>query len=272
MQVSSPPGPATPAQALDFQRRLDRALATRVEELPWGASIHRDDLPHVTDLNVLIVEHVPPGLFATAVMVEADRFQAGLPQRAVRVDDPEAAPYLAPHFAAAGWIVCRTALMLLRRPPDRLVSSSDVTEVGVDQVHAAREAAIGRVHRDLDVAAEAVAVGALQHEDAPVRAFAALVGGEVAAYCLLRMGEGGAKLVEVEALARAQGHGLGRATIWAAISAARRDRANPIFVECEDKEWEKSVYRRLGFDEAGKVHRFIRPWGDPASGRFSFAY
>ena len=69
-----------------------------------------------------------------------------------------------------------------------------------------------------------------------------------------------------------RGHGLGRATIWAAISAARRDRANPIFVECEDKEWEKSVYRRLGFDEAGKVHRFIRPWGDPASGRFSLAY
>ena len=263
MQVAAPPGPASLAQALEFQRQLDRALATRVEEIPWGVSIHRDDLPHVTDLNVLIVERVPPGLYATAVMVEADRLQAGLPHRAVRVDDQEAAPYLAPHFAASGWILERTALMLLRRPPDRRVSSADVVEVELDQLRAAREAAIGRAHRDLDVAAEVVAVGALQHEDARVRAYAALVGGEVAAYCLLRIGEGGAKLVEVEALARAQGHGLGRATIWAAISAARRERAHPIFVECHDKEWEKSVFRRLGFDEAGKVHRFIRPWGDP---------
>jgi len=82
----------------------------------------------------------------------------------------------------------------------------------------------------------------------------------------------GLRLLGPTGRGRDPGHGVGRATIWSAICAARRERVNPIFVECEDKEWEKSVYRRLGFDEAGKVHRFIRPWGDPASGRFSFAY
>src|SRR5205823_4666350 len=262
MQVSAPPRTARLDDALAFQRHLDCALATRVDETPLGTAIYRDDLPRVADLNLLIVERVPPGLFATALMVEVERHQAGLPQRALRVDDQEAAADLVPHFAAAGWIVQRTALMLLRRGPDRAIDISDVAELGVDQVRAARDSAMRHGRRDHDVAAEEVAAGATQAPDARVRAFAAIVGSEVAAYCMLRIGPGGAKLVEVEALPLSQGHGLGRATIWAAASAARRERAQPIFVECRDEDWEKSVYRRLGFDEAGKVHRFIRPWGD----------
>jgi GNAT superfamily N-acetyltransferase len=82
----------------------------------------------------------------------------------------------------------------------------------------------------------------------------------VAAYCLLRIREDGAKLVEVQALARSQGQGVGRAVIWAAAASARREKINPIFVECEASTWAQTVYRRLGFDEAGVVHRFVRPW------------
>jgi GNAT superfamily N-acetyltransferase len=194
-------------------------------------------------------------------MAEADRLQAGLPHRAVRIDEPEVAARLAPDFAAVGWLVSRTSLMVLRRQPDRLIDLGPVREVSLDRVEDARQRAFRRIHRDLDVAAEALEVGALQCEIARVRAFAAIVGNEVAAYCLLRVGDGGAKLVEVEALARSQGHGVGRATIWAAASAARGERVNPIFVECADEEWAKSLYRRLGFDEVAKVQRFIRPWG-----------
>jgi GNAT superfamily N-acetyltransferase len=249
------------ARALEFQRDLDRALATRVDEASWGMAIFRDDFPRVTDLNVAVVERLN-GLDAAGLMSEADRLQAGLSHRAVRVDEPDAAARLAPDFAAAGWLISRTALLTLRGSPDRPLDVSAVEEVGIERIRVAREAAIRRVHRDLDVAAEAVEVGALQHDAARVQAYAALVGSEVAAYCLLRIGEGGAKLVEVQALARSQGHGVGRATIWAAVRAARAERISPIFVECEDEEWAKTVYRRLGFDEAGKVHRFVRPWGD----------
>ena len=261
MEPSTLTAPTMLTRALEFQRALDRSLATRVEDASWGTAIFRDDLPRVTDLNVAVVERVG-GLDAAGLMSEADRFQAGLPHRAVRVDEPDAAARLAPGFAAAGWLVSRTALMLLRRSPDRPIDTSAVAEVDLDRIRIAREAAIGRVHRDLDVAAEALEVGALQDDVARVRAYAALVGAEVASYCLLRIGDGGAKLVEVQALARSQGHGVGRATIWAAVCGARRERIAPVFVECEDEEWAKSVYRRLGFDEAGKVYRFVRPWGD----------
>lgn len=246
---------------MSFQRRLDHALATRVEETPWGSAVFRDDLPRVTDVNFLLVDDAGD-LDARGLMQEADRLQAGLPHRAIRVDDPETAERLLPGFAAAGWSVHRSALMLLRLFPDRPLDTSAVAEVELDRISLAREAALRREQRDLDVAAEAVEVGALQSSEFPVRAFAALVDTEVAAYCLLRVGEGGAKLVEVQALARSRGHGVGRATIWAAAEAARHERYKPIFVESEDEEWAKSVYRRLGFVEIGAMHRFVRPWGD----------
>jgi GNAT superfamily N-acetyltransferase len=262
MQLATGTGSSLLGEALEFQRGLDLALATRVEETPWGAAIFRDDLPRVTDLNVLVVERDAAEAGALKLMAECERLQAGLPHRAIRIDEPGTAAQLAPEFAGSGWIVSRTAVLVLRRSPDRVMSLAGIELVDPERLRIARESAIRRVHRDLDVAAQAVEVGALQHEDARLEAHAALVNGEVAAYCLLRIGEGGAKLVEVQALARAQGQGVGRATIWAAARSARQQRVSPIFVECEDEGWAKSVYHRLGFDEVGTVQRFVRPWGD----------
>jgi GNAT superfamily N-acetyltransferase len=259
MEISSVPQSAFD-RALELQRGLDEALAGRVALTPWGAALYHDGYPRVTDLNVLLVYRNAESLEAPALIDEAEELQANLPHRAIRVDDPAAAARLAPEFAGRGWIVSRTSLMTLRRHPDRPIDTTGVTEVDLDRVRIAREAAIRRVHRDLDVAAEALEVGSLQHPDAPVRAYAAIVGNEVAAYCLLRSRGDGAKLVEVQALARSQGHGAGRAVIWKVASTARREKANPIFVECEHSDWDKTVYRRLGFDEAGVVHRFVRPW------------
>ena len=261
MQIPASIGSSLLGEALDFQRRLDLALATRVEETPWGNAIFREDLPQVTDLNVLVVERGAAEAGALRLMAEAERLQVGLPHRAIRIDEPAAA-VLAPEFAGSGWLVGRTAVMVLRRSPDRMIDVRGVDLVDVDRLRIVRDAASRRVHRDLDVAAQAAELGATEHEDARLEAYAALVRGEVAAYCLLRVGDGGAKLVEVQALARAQGHGVGRATIWAAAFAARRRQISPVLVECEDEEWAKSVYHRLGFDEVGKLHRLVRPWGD----------
>ena len=253
------------ASALEFQRRLDRALATRIQETEFGSAIFREDYPRVTDLNVLVVERGALEAGGLKLMAEAERVQTGLPHRAVRVEDPDEAAQLAPEFAASGWSVSRTSVLVLRRNPDRPINTTGVSVIDPDRLKAAREAAIRRVHRDLDVAGEALAVGMLDHPDARLEAHAAVIRGEVAAYCLLRIAEGGAKLVEVQALARAQGHGVGRATIWHTAHAAARAGHTPVFVECADEEWAKSVYRRLGFDDAGKVYRFVRPWGDDRS-------
>src|SRR2546423_937966 len=162
MEPTTVTGPPMAARALTFQRELDRALATRVEEASWGTAIFRDDLPRVTDLNVVVVERLN-GLDGRQLMAEADRLQVGLPHRAIRIDDPDAAAALGPSFAAAGWLLSRTALMLLRRTPDRPIDTSAVTEVDLDLIPIAREAAIRHVHRDPDVAAGALEGGARQH-------------------------------------------------------------------------------------------------------------
>ena len=259
MAISSVPDSAF-ERALAFQRELDEALATRVEPSPYGTQLYRGEFVRVTDLNVLVVHGATAEFDAPALIEEAERLQPFLPHRAIRVDDAELAARLAPEFAGRGWIVSRTALMTLRRHPDRRIDTSGVSEVDMGRLRSVREAAMQRLHRDLDVAAEALLAGALQNQYAPLRAFAAMVGAEVAAFCLLRIRDDGAKLVEVEALARSQGHGVAREVIWAAASAARREKVSPIFVECEHSAWAETVYRRLGFDETGVVHRFVRPW------------
>jgi GNAT superfamily N-acetyltransferase len=259
MEISSVPQSAFDS-CLEVQRQLDEALASRVEPSRWGTQLYRGDFIRVTDLNVLVVHADAGDVDAPTLIEEAERLQPFLPHRAVRVDDAEAGARLAPEFAGRGWVVSRTTLMVLRRHPDRPMDTSGVSEVDVERLQVARSSAIRNVHRDLEVAAQATQVGALQHLYAPLRAYAALVGNEVAAYCLLRIRDDGAKLVEVEALARSQGHGVGREVIWKAAATARREKANPIFVECEPSGWATTAYRRLGFDEAGTVHRFVRPW------------
>src|SRR5436309_8859018 len=97
------------ARALEFQRELDDSLATRVESMQWGAAIFRDDLPRAVDLNLLRIDAAGADLDAHALMAEADKLQAGLPHRAVRVLDPGFAAQVAPGFSAAGWLLRRTA-------------------------------------------------------------------------------------------------------------------------------------------------------------------
>jgi hypothetical protein len=152
--------------------------------------------------------------------------------------------------------------MALRRAPDRAIDSSAVTEVEIDSIRGAREAALRGDRREPEVAAQAVEAGALASDEVPVRAFASLIGGEVGAYCVLRVAQSGAKITEIGLLERSRGHGAGRGVVWATAVAARRARSPLVFVEAQDEEWDKSVYRRVGFDELGATYRFIRPWGD----------
>ncbi len=250
------------SRALDFQRELDESLATRVETMPWGAAIFRDDFPRAVDLNLLRVDAVESEVDAYALMSWADALQAGLPHRAVRVLDPAIAERVAPGFSAAGWLLRRTAIMVQRRIRNRPVDASSVRELGIEEVRGARSEAVMHEHRDHDVGAEVLAAGELEADGVAPRAFGAAIGSDVSAYCMLRTRGDVAKITEAEALARAGGRGLGNAVIAEAVLAARRGGASLVFVEAADEEWAKWTYRRMGFDDAGTVHLFVRPWGD----------
>ena len=249
------------ARALDLEAALEDRLATRSQRFRCGTALFHEDLPRAGNLNVLRVDAGVEPLDPHALIQFTDELQAGLPQRSVRVVDDHRAAQLRPAFAASGWVVGTMALMAQRRRPDRPVDVSGIHEVDLEDLRRAREYTLGRAHRDLDSADQLLVAGGLPAEGIGLRAFAATVANEVAAYAVARVSGEVAKLTELDALERAHGQGLGRAVIWGAVKALRDDGVRLVTVEAEE-DWVRWVFLRLGFEDVGHTHRFVRPWGD----------
>lgn len=248
-------------RALALEAELEGRLATRVETFHAGLALFREDLPRVAELNLLRVE---PGLEAIEpadLLDFVDHLQAGLPQRSIRVVDDEVAAALRGPLSAAGWVVRRDALMVQRLSQSQVVDTSQVEEVEPLRLASAREATLRRAHRDLESAEQMAAIGTMPAEGVETRAFAAVFGDDVAAYAVSRTLGDATKLTEFDANERSFGKGLGRAVVWGAVRALRQSGAKMIVVESEDESWAKWTFHRLGFEEVGHVHRFIRPWG-----------
>jgi predicted N-acetyltransferase YhbS len=250
------------ARAIELEALLEDRLAARAESFPCGTALFNDAHPRAGSLNVLRVESGTPPLDADALMQFADELQAGLPQRSLRVVDDERADQLRPGFAAAGWVVGSLTLMAPRRLPDRPIDVTAIAQVELDELLQAREGTMRNQHRDLDTAEQLLAAGGLPADGVELRCFAARIGTEVAAYAVARVTGEVAKITELDAFARAHGSGLGRAVVWGAVSALRREGARLVVVEAEDDTWPKWTFRRLGFEDIGNTHRFVRPWGD----------
>jgi hypothetical protein len=248
-------------RALELETLLEDGLATRVQRFRCGTALFNDAFPRAGGINVLRVDGDVPPLDPPALMEFVDRLQAGLPQRSVRVVDGDRADELRPTFAAAGWVIRDMTLMTPRRRPDRPVDVSVVRGVAIDDLFEARQATLRREHRDLDSAEQLVAAGALPAEGVELRAYAATVGTEVAAYVVARVAGEVARLTEIDSFARSQGQGLGRAVIWGAVTRLREEGVRLVVAEVEGDTWPKWTFRRLGFDDIGHTHRFVRPWG-----------
>jgi GNAT superfamily N-acetyltransferase len=252
-------------RALELEADLEERLATRSARFRCGTALFNDDFPRAGALNVLRVDSGVPPLEPEALMQFADELQAGLPQRSLRVVDDERANELRPSFAAAGWVVGAVALMTPRRRPDRPVDVSSVRAIELDELREARAATLRREHRDLASAEQLLVANTLPADGFELRSYAATVGCEVAAYAVARVCGDVAKLTELDAFSRAQGQGLGRAVIWGAVTRLRAEGARLVFVEAEDDTWPKWTFRRLGFEDIGHAHRFVRPWGDESA-------
>jgi hypothetical protein len=250
------------AYALELELRLEDRLATQSKRYRCGTALFRNELPRAGTLNVLRVDSGVEPLDPHALMQFTDELQAGLPQRSIRVVDEERADQLRPAFSAAGWVTGSTTLMAPRRRPDRPVETDSVHEVALDDIAYARASTLRHAHRDLDSAEQLLLAGGLPAEGIALRCFAATVANEVAAYAVARVCGEVAKLTEIDALVRAHGHGLGRSVIWGAVTALREEGVRLVVVETQDETWTKWIYLRLGFEDVGRAHRFVRPWGD----------
>jgi hypothetical protein len=247
--------------ALELESLLEDRLATRTREYRCGTALFHDEFPRAGGLNVMRIDSGVPALDPDALIEFVDDIQSGLPQRSLRIVDDERADQLRPAFAAAGWVTRTLTLMTPRRIPDRPIDISTVEEIDVAELRGVREATLRREHRDLDSAEQLADSNVLPVDGIELRAFAATVGTEVAAYAVARVLGNTAKLIELDSFARSQGQGLGRAVVWGAVSRLREQGVRVMVVEAEDETWPKWTFRRLGFEDIGHTHRFVRPWG-----------
>jgi ribosomal protein S18 acetylase RimI-like enzyme len=82
--------------------------------------------------------------------------------------------------------------------------------------------------------------------------------GRVAAYCELFARGGVGQIESVMTLEEFRGRGFGRAVVARALAESIEARHDLTFLLADAEDWPKELYRKLGFEEVGRVWDFIR--------------
>lgn len=244
-------------RAFEFMARGDIG-GLRAERTRFG-TLHSDPrYPLRWDSNYLVVDRLddisPDELEAD---VERAQAAAGFDHRSILLRDVDTADRLEPAFVALGWKAHRGLVMALRRPPEKQADTSLAVEVELDDLHAARRAAMppwGEIEtRDQMIDAKhGIAERVL------VRCFAVMVDGEPVSYTDLYQDAGIAQVEDVATLEAYRGHGYASAVVLRAVAAAREAGAELIFLVTDEDDWPRELYGRLGFDVIGGYAKFRR--------------
>ena len=182
--------------------------------------MHSPTIGNVYDMNFLRVERGRRG--ARSLAREADEIQAHLFHRRVVLDRGGAS--LVADFKELGWGQTGHLVMAHRREPDRRADTSLVRELPFEELSPVREAATLREPwGDEELAARLVEAKRRIARAMPLRNFAAVVRGKIAAYCELRCGDGVAQIEDVNTLEEYRGRCLGRALVQHVVDVAHRD-------------------------------------------------
>jgi RimJ/RimL family protein N-acetyltransferase/predicted GNAT family acetyltransferase len=245
---------ADAARIRAFRHALDDAAAERVDRYPWGTAVHSPSIGNVYDMNFLRVERGRRG--ARSLAREADEIQAHLFHRRVVLDRGAASAVV--DFKELGWAQTTHLVMLHRRELDRRVDTSLVRELPFEELTPVREAATLREPwADEELAARLVEAKRRIGKAVPLRNFAAVVRGKIAAYCELRCGDGVAQIEDVNTLEEYRGSGLGRAVVQHALDEASREH-DLVFLEALADDWPRHLYAKLGFDVVDERRLFTR--------------
>jgi RimJ/RimL family protein N-acetyltransferase len=243
------------AERIDrFRRRLQHEAAGRAVPTAHGVAFLDDALPIVYDHNYLVVEGAAAG--AAELAAEADDALEARHHRRVIVEG--GADGLAGDFAELHYALATHLVLAHTREPDRLVDTSAVREVELDDILPGRTLTTLRepwgddeIAHQLNEATRRLA-GAV-----PTRFFAATVGDEIAGWCELRVHDGVAQIEDVEVLQEHRGRGLGRAVVQHALDEAQRS-AEVVFLEALAEDWPRELYAKLGFTSVGRRDFYTR--------------
>jgi GNAT superfamily N-acetyltransferase len=246
-------------RALGFLALADHG-GTREEPFRYGTALFDDRLPLRWDSNYLLVERVPQGVGAQELAEEAERIQgpAGLRHRKLEVRDEPGGARLELQFRRLGWTVSRNVLMALHREPDRSPDRSLVREVDLEALREPK-AELNRTYEwgaDPEVATQLHAAKEYFAKRVETRFFAVVVDDRPVSWTDLYFAEGTAQIEDVGTLESHRGRGYASALVVHAAEEALRSGAKLVFLVADDEDWPKELYRRLGFDELGRVYAF----------------
>jgi ribosomal protein S18 acetylase RimI-like enzyme len=246
-----------------FMRKLDGPAAERTLPFRFGTAYLYTSLPRVWSRNYLIADTDLGEASTDLLAAEADRIlaEAGLHHRKVEVYDEAAGARLEPGFRSLGWDAQCDLIMVARREPDRPADLSLADEVGIGELEPVLAEGIrGEPYgTDEETVRQLVANKRVVMSSRDTRFFAARVDGAIASYCDLYSDGSTGQIEAVMTLEQFRNRGLARATVSRALNASREAGNELTFLLADRDDWPKELYRKLGFDEIGRVYEFIRP-------------
>ncbi len=250
-------------QILRFLRRSEEAVCDEVLPTAHGVAMLTPTLPLVWQLNAIHVDD--PQADAGELMREADEIQGAFAHRKLVVHDRALGERLAPPLKRRGWNVFRLLVMVQARAPERGVPAGAGAEVG----RTVGAAALAAFRREQPFGWQAAAVRQLAGMDdrygraLDARDFASPPD-DPACACRLYMDAELAQVDEVGTIEARRGRGHASAAVLAATGHAHASGRSPVFLLTDASDWPQRLYRRLGFDEIGVVHEFLKiPLGRP---------
>ena len=243
------------AQILHFLRRTEEAVCDKVLPTPHGAAMLTPSLPLVWQLNAIHVDD--PETDAGALMREADEIQHGLAHRKLVVHDQRLGERLAPLLELEGWNVFRLLVMVQRRAPERGGPAAAEVERAVGA------AALAAFRREQPFGWQAAAVRQLAAMDERYGSVLethdfASPPDDPACACRLYMGAQLAQVDEVGTVEARRRRVHASAAVLAASEHARMAGRAQVFLLTDASDWPQHLYRRLGFEEIGVVHEFLK--------------
>jgi GNAT superfamily N-acetyltransferase len=246
-------------RALAFVSAIDREVAGDVVEIaggPIGWAIVDRRRPTVWDANYVWVQRAR-GAGAAELAAIADEIQgaAGLAHRYVLVADGAAGEAVTPGFLELGWYALPYVVMV-HRHARLLGGASPAREVRGEQIAGARRRILlSEPGTNAQVADQIFGRDALIDRVAAGRHFAAASAGELASSCQLWRRDRVAQVENVFTARPFRNRGLARAVVSLATEEARRD-AELVFLMADAGDWPQHLYRRLGYETVGLMHRF----------------
>ncbi|MFG1946979.1 GNAT family N-acetyltransferase [Nonomuraea sp. NPDC048826] len=240
---------------VEFLRGFARRRAPRVVPVPGGFAVLDARYAASYDDNKLLVWH---GEDPAPVLAAADEVLADRGHRLVCVDDDRLGRAFAPAFAAAGYEHEENVLMVHRGGPPEVPYAEELSletllpvlrETWRETLPEVGDEAIEQLSRRSETrlrGADKVVFRGVRGAD-----------GEPAARADLYVHDGVAQIEDLVTGMRHRGRGHARALMLSLLAEATAA-AGLVFLVADAADWPKEFYTRLGFEEIGRTHSFLR--------------